>query len=124
MAKIRNAMPASRAPVRECRSPGQRASPYRARLYWRRRSFILVWGRDGFVDGNAGVANCLQPLLRIFLEAAPYQSADRKRRAGWEQRPVRLGFEDGGERVGNAFAGEGPLCCQHFIEQAAESPDV
>ena len=65
-----------------------------------------------------------QPFARVFLQAPPHELPHWRRDAGWQRVPVRLARHHRGEHVGDRFAGERALRCQHFVEHAAKGPDV
>ena len=62
--------------------------------------------------------------LRILLEAAAQQSANRRRASPPAARPVRLALEHERQRVGDVLAPKRALAGQHLVEDDAERPDV
>ena len=59
-----------------------------------------------------------------FLQTALHEHAEAARSVGGEQRPVRRIFDDRGKSVGNGFAVKRHLAGEHFVQHAAEGPDV
>ena len=71
-----------------------------------RNRFLLLPTSSDIVDLDPRVGDVVQAAVRIFLEAPPQQPANPRRRARRQRVPVRLAFENRGERVGDGLARE------------------
>ncbi len=81
-------------------------------------------GLNGFfeqIESDRHVANTAPAILD---EAAYQQCADRFRRLGSQRLPVRFGLQHLRERIAHRRPGKGACAGQHFVEHAAEGPDV
>ena len=76
------------------------------------------------VDLQASSCGGIEPSIAILFQTAPQQSVNRDRRVGRQHRWVRLVFENPGQGVGDRVAGEWRAACKHFVEDAAERPDI
>ena len=76
------------------------------------------------VDLDSHVADVAQALPRILGETADQEPSDGHRRCRRQGGPVRLAFEDPGDRVRDRVAREGDASRQHLVEHTAERPDV
>ena len=73
---------------------------------------------------NSRVADVPEPALGILFETPLQQSPNAWRAFGRQRLPVRLALENRGDRVGDGVAGERRAAGEHFVEHAAERPDV
>ena len=60
--------------------------------------------------------------LAIFLEAAPQQQSNLRRRVGRQRVPVRFAAHDRGDRVGDVFAVERAACRSAFRRARSRTP--
>ena len=88
-----------------------------------RRRLVDDTGRD-FRQHDAGVCCIVQPMVRVFVQAAAKQPTNLRRNVGGELVEVGIGLEDRREGVGHGVTLEHPLSGQHFEQHAAERPDV
>ena len=79
---------------------------------------------DCFLQRDARVADRLYSLTQILLEASSQESADERRRLGWQLRPLRLGPDHRRQRLRHGVAAEHDLSGQHLEQHAAERPHV
>ena len=75
------------------------------------------------LDLDSRVADCLQPLPRILLQA-PREQRTHARGRRWELLPVRFLAQHRDNRVGEVGAVERRGAGQHLEQHAAERPDV
>src|SRR5271156_2731213 len=80
--------------------------------------------RQRFLDFQARITDVAKAQTLLFLQAAFKEVANRLRRFVRERIPIGLGAKDGSQRVGYGVASEGFLRRKHFVENAAERPDV
>ena len=76
------------------------------------------------LDLNAHIGGILKTLAPVFSQAAPQQQTDRLRRVLRQAGPVRLGSYHRGENFRDVLALEGLVSRKHFVQHAAERPDV
>ena len=100
------------------------AWPDAARCRCRRGISLLAPPSDDIVEYEPRVGDVVQSILRIALETAAQQSANRRRRLRGQCLPVDLGLEDAGQSVGDGRTGEERTPGQHLVEHDAERPDV
>ena len=79
---------------------------------------------DRPLEGDARLADRLQALLRVALEAALEQHPHGRRCRGRQLPEIHRLAKDGGERVAHGLALEEALAGQHLEEDDAERPDV
>ena len=79
---------------------------------------------SGDVERDARLADVAEPLLRLALEAAAEQRAERGRSRRRQRGPVDLLAQDRSQRVAHGLALEEPLAAQHLEEHDSEGPDV
>ena len=92
---------------------------------WRRSEIdVLIGPRHRIGDLEARIADVAKPVGAILLEAPPKQPANRRRRCGRQCRQVRLPRQHRGQQLGHVVAGKRASPGQHFVEHAAERPDV
>ena len=78
----------------------------------------------GVLDLDARVGDGVQSPVGIFVEAAAQHPANTGRHVGWQSIPVGLALEDGRQCFGQRVVTERPGARQHFIQDAAEGPDI
>ena len=76
------------------------------------------------LDRKASIADVVQALLGIAHEGVGEQPAESGRRVRRQGGPVRIARQDLGQRVRAGVARERDAAGQHFIQHAAERPDV
>jgi hypothetical protein len=91
-----------------------------------RRSSDQGVGRAGqnFIERDARVADIAQALLGIFSQAACQKHADTGGRVVRQMCPIGIFLDDSGESVGDRLASKGHFATEHFVQDAAEGPDV
>ena len=103
------------------------SSVRRERAHVGRRSvrprFIDDTGCD-FLQHDARVRCIVQPMVRVLVQAAAKQPANRRRNIGGELVEVGIGLEDRREGIGHGLTLEHALSRQHLEQHAAERPDV
>ena len=111
----------------ECneRRPGQ---PRRSRLRWNYRSVpFRGYSWQHIVDAinlDPDVADVSEAVSLILGQCAHQQPANWRRRCGRERRPVWLALENLGDGVRGRVTWKGRTAGEHFVEHAAEGPDV
>ncbi len=86
---------------------------------------VLAWRRvERPREREPHVADVVEPLARVLLQAAVQAQPDRVRRTGRQRVPVGLRLDHVGEHFGHVVALEGRLAGDHLVEHAAERPDV
>ena len=109
------------------RGARQHRDRHRRESAGRRRPECLRLGgrrRGRVVDLQSSAGRRIESSLAILFQTPPQQSADRHRRVGRQDRPVRLAFENRDDGVGDRVAGEWGATREHFVEHAAERPDI
>ena len=96
----------------------------RSERSWRDRGRAIGGATRGVVQDEPGDRDVRDALPTFFRQASTDQRTNRRRHVGGQRRPVRLAFEDGGDRVRHGLARERGAAGQHFVEHAAERPDV
>ena len=81
-------------------------------------------GRKHVFEPAMCVADVRESALHFFLETVLDQRDNALGDRRGKHRPVRLSSDDGGEAVGDGVAVERLAAGEHFVEHAAECPDV
>ena len=93
---------------------------------WARRDGRRVRGRQcrSLIEQEPDDGDVAEPRPAIFLEAAFQQRAQVRRDIRGKRRPVGLAAHHRGNDIGEIFAVKGARPGEHFVEHAAERPDV
>ena len=90
----------------------------------RRRLGVARGSGSDLLQHDARIGDVVQAVLRIALEAAAQELADRRRRLRGQPRKIDLRLEHSGEGLGDAVAAEQRAAGEHLVEHYAERPDV